>query len=98
MCPPRLKPAWLEIFSKLSASKAKFNFLNSIFETEKSINSQFLTFEMFACFTQAFKLYHKKIKKSIVIAQKRKSLAKTRLVRCGIELLAIYIWPALGSR
>ena len=53
---------------------------------------------MFACSTQAFKLYHKKIEKSIVIAQKRKSLAETRLVRCGIELLAIYIWPALGSR
>ena len=53
---------------------------------------------MFACFTQAFKLYHKKIKKSIVIAQKRKSLAETRLVSFGIELLAIYIWPALGSQ
>ena len=51
---------------------------------------------MFACSTQALKLYHKKIEKSIVIAQKRKSLAKTRLVR--IELSAIYIWPALGSQ
>ena len=49
-----------------SALKARLAI--DFFETEKSINSQFLTFEMFACSTQAFKLYHKKIEKSIVIA------------------------------